>query len=120
MKAVTEGNASKSLLSSGPVSLAELANTSSPVTLAFSHPPVNLYVRFADGEGRYQLAVEDGQGRLLEILLDAPVTTGGEVWASWDGKTPGGSQAGPGLYPAVLSKNGKPLRSLLLRWLPGN
>jgi hypothetical protein len=117
--AVTVGSNSRSLLSGGPSSLTSPpANPALPVTLAFTHPPVNIYVRFADGAGRYQLAVEDGQGRLLEVLLDAPVTEGGEVWASWDGKSPGGNLAGPGLYQAVLWKNGKTLRSILLQWLP--
>ena len=120
-KAVSAQNASRSLLSSA---LAEQsgspAKVSGPQTLTFSQPPVNLYMRFADGAGRYQLAVEDPQGRLLEMIWDAPVTAGGEVWASWDGKTAGGNPAGPGLYPAVLFKNGKALRSILLQWLAGS
>ncbi len=93
-------------------------NPSGPATLVFSAPPVNIYVRFADGMGRYQLTVQDAQGRLLKTLLDAPVTSGGESWASWDGTNLWGKGAGPGLYPAVLSKNGTRLRTLLLRWLP--
>ena len=111
---------SQSQLSSGPASMLKpISNPSVPVTLAFTHPPVNIYVRFADGEGQYELKVEDGQGRLLEVLLDAPVTARGEVWATWDGMTLGGIEAGPGLYPAVLYKNGRALRSILLQWLPG-
>jgi hypothetical protein len=110
----------QSTLSASPAAPPVSQTRSTPVTLVFSRPPVNIFIRFADGAGRYQLAVEDGQGRLLEMIWDSPMTTGGEAWASWDGKTSLGTLAGPGRYPAVLFKNGKALRSILLQWLPGN
>lgn len=115
----TKRGLGQSLLSNRPpLSTESQVSNSVPMTISFSLPPVNLYVHFADGSGQYQLTVEDSQGRLLKTLLDAPVTGGTESWFSWDGLTPGGSWAGPGLYPAVLSKNGVRLRTLILHWLP--
>jgi hypothetical protein len=109
----------QSLLSSRPrPSTGNPVSLPGPVTISFTLPPVNIYVHFADGSGQYQLMVEDNYGRLLKTLLDAPVTGGTESWFSWNGLTPSGKWAGPGLYPAVLSKNGVRLRTLILHWLP--
>jgi hypothetical protein len=89
---------------------------SAPETLHFESVPINLYIRFRDGMGEYQLDLWDIQGRHIRLLYDAKVTTQQDAWASWDGLDELGKRMPPGLYTAILSKAGKTLRRVTLLW----
>jgi hypothetical protein len=86
--------------------------------LVFSEPPVNIYVRFADGPGRYRLEVQRG-GAGLKFLLDQEVGAPKEEWVQWDGLDGEGNRMGPGGYEAVLYKDGKILKKIALTWVHG-
>ena len=85
-------------------------------TLVFSEPPVNIYVCFADGPGRYRLEVQKG-GVDLKFLLDQEVGSPKEEWVQWDGLDGEGNRMGPGGYEAVLYKDGKILKKIALSWV---
>ena len=89
---------------------------SAPETLQFEAVPINLYIRFRDGIGEYQLDLWNYQGQHIRLLYDAKVSTQKEAWASWDGLDEQGVRRAPGVYSAVLSKDGKFLRKVILSW----
>ena len=81
-------------------------------TILFETPPVEIYVTFGDGAGRYQLQVVDGQGRTLETIFDKNVIGEKDSWVTWDGKDGQGQDVPPGQYFVIFYKDGKPLRSI--------
>ncbi len=85
-----------------------------PSTLVFSVFPINIYMGFRDGVGEYQLCIWDNHGQLIQTVFDKKITTEKEAWASWDGLEGLGLEAPPGLYSAVLSKDGRFLRKMVL------
>ena len=89
---------------------------SSPQTISFEMPPVNVHMKFADGPGEYRLDVVDGQGSPLRVLFDRKIGIDKEAWASWDGFDSQGRFRTSGLYYAVLSKDGRALRKIVLAW----
>lgn len=105
-----------SLLSVSGSSAATMAGLSAgaPATLVFSVFPVNIYMGFRDGVGDYQLNIWDSHGNLARTVFDKNVTTEKESWATWDGKDAQGEDSPPGLYFAVLSKDGRLLRKIVL------
>lgn len=86
-------------------------------TITFSEPPVNVHMRFADGPGRYHLAVYDAQGSRLAVLFNHHIMEHQEAWATWDGVDEFGVRMSAGLYYAVFSKEGKALRKIVLNWI---
>jgi len=86
----------------------------SSVTIVFTDFPINIYMGFRDGVGEYQLNIWDAQGRLVQTVFQKNITIEKEHWATWDGKTTGGGESAPGLYYAVLSKDGRFLRRITL------
>ncbi len=85
-----------------------------PSNLVFSDFPVNLYMGFRDGVGEYQLSIWNNHGQLIQTIFDKKVTTEKEAWASWDGMESPSLEAPPGVYFAVLSKDGRFLRKMVL------
>jgi len=81
-------------------------------TIVFQTPPVEIYITFADGVGRYQLQVVDGQGRPLEVVYDRKIVGEKDDWVTWDGKDGWGRDVAPGQYYVIFYKDGKPLRSI--------
>ncbi len=90
---------------------------SQPVTLVFSEPPVNLYMRFKDGPGQYRLDIWDDRGNDLKTVYSQEITTQGEDWTSWDGTDEQGRWMPWGTYSAVFSKDGRILRKITLVWI---
>ncbi len=80
--------------------------------VVFQTPPVEIYVTFGDGPGRYQLEVVDAKGNPLEVIFDKKIVGAGDDWAAWDGKDGRGHDAPPGQYFVIFYKDGKPLRSI--------
>lgn len=80
--------------------------------LVFEIPPVEIYVTFGDGVGRYQLQVVDGQGHPLEVIFDKKIIGEKDSWVTWDGKDGQGHNVPVGQYFVIFYKDGKPLRSI--------
>lgn len=80
--------------------------------IVFETPPVEIYVTFGDGVGRYQLQVVDGQGHPLEVIFDKKIIGEKDSWVTWDGKDGQGRDVPPGQYFVIFYKNGKSLRSI--------
>ncbi len=78
----------------------------------FQTPPVEVYVTFEDGPGRYQLQVVDAGGNPLEMIFDKQIVAEGDNWATWDGKDGRGQEVAVGQYFIVFYKDGQPLRSI--------
>lgn len=108
-----------------PLSLLSVANQSStitapvkangPATITFSSFPVNIYMGFRDGAGKYQLCILDSYGRLIKTVFDTPIWAQKEAWASWDGTDINGRQSSStGTFYAVLYKDSRPLRKIVL------
>jgi hypothetical protein len=85
-------------------------------TISFDEPPVNLWVNFKDGMGKYRLDVIDKKGENIKTLLDQTVITQKETWTAWDGTNGNGRLMPKDLYYAVLFKDGKALRKIVLKW----
>lgn len=81
-------------------------------TVVFQVPPVEIYVTFADGPGRYQLEVVDAKAVPLRMVFDRKVVGKRDAWVTWDGKNSQGLDMPPGQYFVVFYKDGKPLRSI--------
>jgi hypothetical protein len=90
---------------------------SAPETIVFVNPPVNVYVSFADGPGRYKLEVMDGQGNHIKTLYDKTVSYERETWLSWDGTNEDGRLMPAARYRATLTKDGKVLHRIILDWI---
>lgn len=88
-----------------------------PQTIVFVHPPVNIFVTFGDGPGKYKLEVVDAGGTHLKTLYDKRVGAERETWMSWDGTNDAGDLMPVGHYSAVFSKDGKVLRHIALVWI---
>ena len=84
-------------------------------TLVFNDFPINIYMAFRDGVGNYSLSILDSQGHLLQTVFDKAITTQKESWAVWDGTDLTGKEMPIGLYDAVLSKEGRALRKIVLQ-----
>jgi hypothetical protein len=80
--------------------------------IVFQMPPVEIYVTFADGPGRYQLEVVDAGGHPLQLIFDKKIVGEGDSWATWDGKDGRGRDAPVGQYFVIFYKDGRPLRSI--------
>jgi hypothetical protein len=80
--------------------------------IVFQTPPVEIYVNFADGPGRYQLEVLDGKGTPLAMIFDKKIVGEQDAWVVWDGKDSRGQDAPIGQYFVIFYKDGKPLRSI--------
>lgn len=80
--------------------------------IVFQTPPVEIYVTFGDGAGRYQLEVVDGRGHSLRMIFDKKIVGEGDDWVMWDGKDSQGRAVPLGQYFVVFYKDGKPLRSI--------
>jgi hypothetical protein len=93
---------------------------SSPETIVFVNPPVNIQVSFADGPGRYRLEVQGQDGTSLKMLYDKRVTFDREAWITWDGTNEDGKLMPLGTYNAVFSKDGKVLKKIALQWIKEN
>ncbi len=85
-----------------------------PATIIFSVFPINIYMGFRDGMGEYQLNILDSQGQLIQTVFDKNITNEKESWAAWDGKNLAGTDSHIGLYYAVLWKDGRFLRKIVL------
>jgi len=83
-------------------------------TLVFNGSPINLSLVFSDGPGRYQATVVDDHDQPVRILFDQLMNSSSSTWAEWDGKNFKNEEVAPGRYFVVLSKDGRPLKSLLL------
>jgi hypothetical protein len=81
-------------------------------TILFQTPPVDIYVTFADGPGRYELVIVDGQGNPLATIYNQKVVAQSDAWVTWDGKDSHGSNVRPGKYFAIFYRNGILLRSI--------
>lgn len=90
---------------------------SSPETIVFVNPPVNIQVSFADGPGRYSLEVQSQDGISLKMLYDKQVSFDKEAWITWDGTNEDGKLMPLGTYNAVFSKDGKILKKIALQWI---
>jgi hypothetical protein len=86
-------------------------------TVTFDELPVNVWIHFKDGVGEYRLMVTDSKGNLVKIVYDQNITTQSETWTSWDGTNQQGLLMGAGTYYAVLVKDGKMLRRIILNWI---
>lgn len=106
----------ESLLSAAgqPSALPTVSASNGPVTITFTAFPINIYIGFRDGMGEYQLSVLDSLGQPVQIVFDKKITTEKEYWAVWDGKNSAGMESPVGLYYAVLSKDGRFLRKIVL------
>jgi flagellar hook assembly protein FlgD len=81
-------------------------------TIVYQTPPVEIYVTFADGPGRYQLEMMDVRGNPLRMVFDKKVVADSESWVTWDGKDDQGREMPVGQYFVVFYKDGKALRSI--------
>jgi len=88
-----------------------------PQTIVFTEPPVNIYMRFADGPGDYRLDVFNSRGEDLRTLFDQPIASQKEAWTSWDGANRNGKLAVQGTYFIVFYKDGIALRKIILKWV---
>ena len=89
-----------------------------PETIVFSAPPVNIYIRFRDGAGEYRVSVVDEKGNVLGTIFDKKISAEKDAWTSWDGTGLDGKRLSSGTYAAVLSKDGRFLREVILSWVP--
>lgn len=80
--------------------------------IVFQTPPVEIYVTFEDGAGRYQLEVVNERGDPLRLIFDKKIVGEGESWVTWDGKDNQGRDMPIGKYFVIFYKDGKPLRSI--------
>lgn len=80
--------------------------------IVFQTPPVEIYVTFADGPGRYQLELVGTQGNPLRMIFDREIVGEGDAWVTWDGKNEKGQDMSLGQYFVIFYKDGKPLRSI--------
>lgn len=92
-------------------------SSSAPETILFSLFPINIFMRFGDGPGEYRLDIYEGSALYLKTVFDQAVTSQKESWASWDGTNHTGQAMPRGVYTAILSKNGKALRKIVLAWV---
>ena len=90
---------------------------SGPETIVFSEIPVNIYMRFLDGAGEYKVVVVDNRGNYLRTVFDKRIRAEKEAWTAWDGTREDGILMTLGVYEAVLSKDGRPLRKIILSWV---
>ena len=81
-------------------------------TIIYQTPPVEIYVTFADGPGRYQLEMMDSQDNPLRMVFDKKVVAESDTWVTWDGKDERGREMPVGQYFVIFYKDGKPLRSI--------
>jgi hypothetical protein len=88
--------------------------SNTPTTISFSTFPINIYIGFRDGVGRYQLSILDSQGRLVRTVFEMAISNLKEFWASWDGTDQAGKLQTSESYYAVLSKDGRLLRKIVL------
>ncbi|HJT23328.1 MAG TPA: hypothetical protein VJ873_02045 [bacterium] len=109
----TPATAGSLLLAEGRPS-AKPAPSNAPLTIVFTDFPINIYMGFRDGMGEYQLNILDSQGLPVQTVFDKRITTEKEQWAAWDGKNGAGMESPIGLYYAVLSKDGRFLRKIVL------
>ncbi len=91
---------------------------SGPETIVFTDLPVNIYMRFRDGSGEYKVLLFDARGNYLKTVFDKQVLVEKEAWTSWDGTREDGILMPLGAYSAVLYKDGKALRKIILSWGP--
>jgi flagellar hook assembly protein FlgD len=94
-----------------------VAAASLPETITFVNPPVNIYVTFADGPGKYKMEILDSQGNHLRTLFDKHVGGESERWLEWDGTNEQGKLMPATSYSAIFSKDGKVLRKISLVWI---
>jgi flagellar hook assembly protein FlgD len=80
--------------------------------IVFQTPPVEIYVTFEDGAGRYQLEVVDERGNPLQLIFDKKIVGEGDSWVTWDGKDGQGRNMPAGQYFVIFYKDGQPLRSI--------
>lgn len=88
--------------------------SNSAVTVTFTAFPINLYMGFRDGAGEYQLNIWDFRGQFVQTVFSKNITTEKETWATWDGKNSTGAELPLGFYTAVLSKDSRFLRKIIL------
>jgi hypothetical protein len=88
-----------------------------PATILFNSLPVNLYMLFLDGVGTYELDLWSGQNQHIKTVYQKSITTQKDDWATWDGTDGTGKTMDEGTYYAVLSKDGRILRKIVLTWV---
>lgn len=86
-----------------------------PVTLVFTGPSLNLFMKFLDGPGHYRLEIHDSWGAWVRTIYDKNIQLIREDWATWDGLGSAGQGMPSGLYQAVLFKDERPLRKLIIK-----
>ena len=92
-------------------------NPNGPSTILFNSIPINIYMLFLDGIGTYQLDIFEGQGRPVKTVYEKTISTQRDDWAIWDGTNSEGKTMSFGTYYAVLSKDGRILRKIILTWV---
>ncbi len=92
-------------------------NPNGPSTIRFNSIPVNIYMLFLDGIGTYQLDIWSEQNRPLKTIYQKNISTQKDDWATWDGTNEEGKTMDFGTYYAVLSKDGRILRKIVLTWV---
>lgn len=86
-----------------------------PVTLTFTAQSLNIYMRFLDGPGEYRLEIHDSWGAWVKTIYDKEIQLTREDWATWNGLGSAGQIMPSGLYQALLFKDGKALRKLIIK-----
>ena len=89
----------------------------SPATVLFNSYPVNLYMVFLDGNGTYRLDIWNGTNIPVKTIYEKIIITQKDDWGTWDGTDSAGIPQARGTYFAVLSKDGRALRKVVLSWV---
>jgi hypothetical protein len=88
-----------------------------PVTLVMTTQSLNIFMKFLDGPGHYRLEIHDSWGAWVRTIYDKDVQLTREDWATWDGSGSAAQVMPSGLYQAVLFKDERPLRKLIIKKL---
>ncbi|HVZ80885.1 MAG TPA: hypothetical protein VHE12_08810 [bacterium] len=86
-----------------------------PVTLILGTEALNIYMRFLDGPGHYRLEIHDAWGAWVKTVYDKDIQLTRDDWATWDGNESSGRIMPAGLYQAVLFKDSRILRKLVIK-----
>jgi hypothetical protein len=92
-------------------------NSNGAFTVQFNSMPVNIYMLFLDGIGTYQLDIWAGQNVPVKTIYKKDISTQKDDWAAWDGTNQEGRTMSFGTYYAVLSKDRRILRKIVLTWV---
>lgn len=87
--------------------------------MAFSSLPINIDATFSDGPGLYICEIVDKNGNHVKTVYQKQVAFEKDDWISWDATNDKGQLMPRGYYFAMFTKDGQPIRKMLLNWSGG-